>query len=50
VKNFESFLFFGVAGPKFSDKSADITDVICKGDAAEGLNENKKHGLDLIVG
>ena len=50
MKNFESFLFFRITGPKFANKSTDITDIIRKGDAAEGLNENKKHCLDLIIG
>ncbi len=27
-----------------------MTDIICKSDAAEGFNEDKKHSLHLIIG
>lgn len=50
MKNFESFLFLRITGPEFADKGTDIADIIGQSDTAEGLNEDEKHGLDLIVG
>jgi hypothetical protein len=40
MKDFESFLFFRIASSEFPNKSTNMTDVICKSDAAEGFNED----------
>lgn len=50
MEDFESFLFFWVTGSELSNQSPDVADVVGESYAAEGLYENEKHGLDVVIG